>query len=151
MWSLGRVLIEDSQARSTPTSEQDFTEREVLTLKLLEQFPGQVTETTLRKTFDLHYSQVGQMVKRLSEGGLLEKHGRGKPIELTAKGVEAAEKLQVTLGLRFAYAFRSFKPDDFRNLSYLLRKMYGDARKQVENRLFDRPIDAENVFGIKLP
>ena len=79
-WALGRVLLEHAKAGIASTDEQQLNEREELALRLMELFPEQVTETTLVKVFDLHYSQVTQIVNRFSKLRRFSKKKQGEAL-----------------------------------------------------------------------
>jgi len=138
-WSLGRVLLEHAKAGTSPTDEQDFNEREELTLRLVELFPGQVTETTIVKVFAVHYSRAGQIVDRLSKLGMLEKKaGRGTALKLTKAGETTVKEIEMKRGYRFAYICNIFDEKEFALLTELMRKMYDAAHQQIEMNLFGK-------------
>jgi predicted transcriptional regulator len=138
-WTLGRVLLEHSKAGMSPTDEQELNEREELALRLMELFPGQVTETTLVKVFDLHYSQVAQIVERFSKLGIIEKKtGRGAVLKLTKTGETIAQESEVKRGYRFAYICNIFNDDDLHQLKGLMQKMYDAAYQQIEVQVFGK-------------
>ncbi len=138
-WALGRVLIEHTKASATPPGDQDLTEREELTVKLIELFPGCVTVTTLVKVFDLHYSQAGQIVDRLSKRGILEKKaGKGTPLQLTKTGETTAKEIELIRGYRFAYVCEILNDTELQQYTALLEKMYRASYQQVEERVFGK-------------
>ena len=138
-WSLGRVLLEHAKAGMSPNDENELNEREELALKLVELFPGQVTETTLVKVFDLHYSQAGQIVDRLSKLGILEKKtGRGVALKLTRPGEAIAKEIEMKRGYRFAYVCSIFDENELQQLNGLMQKMYDAAYQQIEERVFGK-------------
>src|SRR5437764_1398136 len=103
-WTLGRVVIEHTKAGITPTAGGDLSEREELIVRLVELFPDMVTEKTLCRTFNLSFSQAGQLVKKLVGAQLLQKkQGRGKPLALTELGKQKAKEVEVKRGRGFEY------------------------------------------------
>jgi DNA-binding MarR family transcriptional regulator len=98
-----------------------------------------VTETTLVKVFDLHYSQAGQIVDRLSKLGILEKKtGRGVALKLTKSGEVMAKEVEMKRGYRFAYVCNIFNESELQQLSGLMQKMYDAAHQQIEERVFGK-------------
>jgi predicted transcriptional regulator len=139
-WALGRILIEHAKASATPPGEQDFSEREELVIKLVELFPGCVTETTLVKVFDLHYSQAGQIVERLSKRDILEKKvGKGVPLKLTKAGEIAAKEIELVRGYRFGYACEILNETELQQYAAIMEKMFQASFQQVEERIFGKP------------
>lgn len=138
-WTLGRVLLEHAKAGATPTDENELNEREELAVRLVELFPGDVTTTTLVKVFDLHYSQAGQIVERLTKLGLFEKKsGRGAVLELTKAGKIKADEIELKRGYRFAYIGNLFDASELEQLKKLTEKMCDAAQQQVEERVFGK-------------
>jgi len=148
-WSLGRVLLEHAKAGMSPNDEKELSEREELTVKLVEVFPGQVTETTLVKIFDLHYSQAGQIVDRLFKFGILEKKtGRGAALKLTKSGEATAKEAEMKRGYRFKYVCNIFDENELQQLNGLMEKMYAAAYQQLEERVFDKlPRSIQSLGG----
>jgi DNA-binding MarR family transcriptional regulator len=138
-WSLGRVMLEHERAGMSPTDEKELNEREELTLRLVELFPGKVTETTLVKVFDLHYSQAGQIVDRLSKLGILEKKtGRGTTLKLTKSGEAKAKEVEMQRGYRFEYVCKIFDENEIQQLIGLMEKMYDSAYQQIDKKVFGK-------------
>ena len=100
-WTLGRVLLEHARAGASPMDEHELSEREELAVRLVEMFPDDVTTTTIVKVFDLHFSQAGQIVDRLTKLGILEKKaGRGAALKLTKAGRIKADEIELKRGYR---------------------------------------------------
>ena len=138
-WTLGRVLLEHAKAGATPTDDNELNEREELAVRLVELFPGDVTTTTLVKVFDLHYSQAGQIVDRLTKLGLFEKKAeRGAALKLTKAGEIKADEIELKRGYRFAYIGNLFKNAELKQLKKLTGKMCDAAHQQVGERVFNK-------------
>ncbi len=151
-WALGRVLLEHAKAGIASTDEQQLNEREELALRLMELFPGQVTETTLVKVFDLHYSQVTQIVDRFSKLGILEKKtGRGAVLKLTEIGKTMAQEVEMKRGYRFAYIGNIFNDDELQQLKGLMQKMYDAAYDQIQVQVFGKLPRSMQSVGKKTP
>jgi len=138
-WSLGRILIEHAKASATPAGEKDFSEREELAIRLIELFPGCVTETTLVKVFDIHYSQAGQIVDRLSKREILEKKsGKGVPLKLTKSGETMAKELELERGYKFAYTCKILDETELQQFTALMGKISDATFQQIEERVFGK-------------
>lgn len=138
-WTMGRVLLEHAKSGVSTPDENELNEREELTVRLVELFPDDVTTTTITKVFDLHYSQAGQIVDRLTKLGILEKKaGRGSVLKLTEDGEIKAKEIELKRGYRFAYIGNLFDNVELEQLKTLLGKMYDAAQRQVEERVFGK-------------
>ena len=143
MWSLGRALLEHERAGASPV-EQRYTEREMLSLCLIEQFEGLVTATTFCKVFGLHPSQVSKIVGGLvsrellkkSTASISKKSGRGSPFELTPKGREAVAEIKLIIGAGFEYLYKDFKLEEIQILCELTRKTHAAAKKRFTRSVF---------------
>jgi DNA-binding MarR family transcriptional regulator len=135
-WTLGRVLIEHTKAGITP-ADVDLTEREELVLRLVEMFPGMVTEKTLCRTFNLSFSQAGLLVRKLVTTRLLQKkQGRGKPLALTEEGIEKAREVEAKRGEAFDYVCKPLDREKQEQLFELMKAMFGASEAEVKKRLF---------------
>ena len=145
-WSLARVLLEHEKASTSP-ADQPYTEREILTLCLVEQFKGLVTTTTLTKVFDLHHSQAGKIVQGLVNRGVLKKSGkpvskklgRGAPLELGPKAEEELMNIKLGLACRFAYLYQELTVQQRKQMYELIARMCAAAKREVEVRIFGKP------------
>src|SRR5437867_1105619 len=91
-WCLGRIIIEHANASKTPTGGLELSEREELTIRMLDLFRDKVTQKTLCVVFGMSHSQAGQLVARLVKAGLLkEKTARGQPLALSPDGEKVAK------------------------------------------------------------
>ena len=81
--------------KSTKVSEQEFTERDLFSLELIQDYPP-MTEKGLCKIFGLSPSSVSDIVKNLCEKGLIDtsEKSRGKPLELTPEGVRKLNEIK---------------------------------------------------------
>ncbi len=151
MWSLSRALLEHERAWASP-ADQPFSEKEMLTLCLVEQFKGMVTATTLCKVFGMHPSQVSKIVDRLVGRELLErstakisrKSGRGMPLQLTSKASEALKGIKHRFGAGFEYLFEDFNPKQLEMMCELIGKTQTAAKKKFMWNLF-KVIDPESL------
>src|SRR5581483_11746409 len=138
-WAMGRVLLEHRKSNATPAPDgNNFNEREELAIKLIDLFPGCVTETTLVKVFGLHYSQAGQIVDRLCKRDVLEKKsGKGMPLQLTKAGESVAKEIELERGRRFAYLANVLSDTEIKQYEAITEHLYEAARREVEERVFD--------------
>ncbi|MGA2177943.1 MAG: hypothetical protein ABSH38_23595 [Verrucomicrobiota bacterium] len=138
-WALGRVLLEHAKAGAAPVDQHELNERDELIVKLTELFPEEVTETTLTKVFNLHYSQAGQIVDRLCRCDILQKKtGRGAPLKLTKTGEQVAKEIELKRGYRFSYICDIFTDEELLQLTKMMEKMCDAAHQQIEARVFDK-------------
>lgn len=143
VWSLARALLEHERASTAPT-DQPFSEREILTLCLVEQFEGLMTATALSKVFGLHHSQVGKILDKLVGRELLKKStehiskksGRGMPLHLNPKGSQALREIKLGLGRRFSYLNQELNADQLKQAHELIKKMNAMAKRTFEERVF---------------
>ena len=142
-WSLGRALLEHERACAAP-ADQPFSEKEMITLCLVEQFEGMVTATTLCKVFGIHPSQVSKIVDGLVSRGLLEKStapisrksGRGTPLQLTSKSSEALKEIKFRIGAGFEYLYEDFNIKDIQKMCALTMKTHAAAKKRFKRNVF---------------
>jgi DNA-binding MarR family transcriptional regulator len=151
-WSLTRVLVEHERATTSP-AEQPYNEREILTLRLVEQFEGLVTATTLCKVFGLHHSQVGKIVESLVNREVLKKSGepvpkksgRGTRLELGPRGKEELKNIKLCIGRRFTYLYQEMTGEQLKELYEIIKKMHAAAKRKVEERVFAKPPDTDFI------
>jgi len=108
-------------------------------MELISDF-GPITEKGLAKIFGLAFSSVSDLVRKLTDLGLIESSDRvrGKPLELTIKGKECLEKLKQVSAIRFRYLFDSLEDVDGQALETVFDKMNRNAEAAVQKLVFDR-------------
>jgi DNA-binding MarR family transcriptional regulator len=139
LWLMGRVLREHTRSSTAPTDEHNLSDRENLTLGLIENFPGQVTAKTLVRVFDLHFSSAGAMIGRLSKLGILKETKRGQSLVLTDKGRQVMRRQTLLMMARIQVMCSDLDLDEYRVLARILTKMYKATTREVEERIFNKP------------
>lgn len=136
-------LFREWQASKT-ASEKEFSERELITLELIEAFPKiDITEKKLSIIFGLSPSSINDIIKRLTESGLLEKEAdeeditRGRALHLTKKGTEQLKKFKVSGAARYAYLFSLINDDEWDSLGKLLDKVDDSTTDAIKKNIFD--------------
>ena len=129
---------------ATSAGESTLSEREVLTLELIEAFPDiSVTEKKLSRVFAISASSVCDMAKRLEARGFLKREigedeiARGKPLRLTEAGKEQLEGFRKSGAARFSYLFSSIEADDWDLIVRLLEKVDQSATDAIRRNIFD--------------
>ena|SRR5712664_3776548 len=130
-----RILREWQKANRAQDAQ--FSERELLTLELVTDF-GPITEKGLCKIFGLSFSSVSDMLKKLTQDGLIGDKARGKPLVLTEKGKKWLQSLKQTSATRFEYMFESFSLKEWDTLFNLFKKVEKNAERYVQQLVFDR-------------
>ena len=131
-----RILREWQKANRA--QDQEFSERELLSLELISDF-GPITEKGLCKIFGISFSSVGDIVKKLTEVGLVEAdRGRGQPIELTKHGKERLEELKEASAVRFGYLFEGLTDKEAELFQKIMEKVEKNADRCVQQFVFDR-------------
>ncbi len=125
--------------KSNRAEEQEFNERDLLSLELINDF-GPITEKGLSKVFGLQFSSISDIVNRLTEKGLVEKQSgtRGKPLTLTETGRRRLTKLKQDSGVRLGYLFSTLNEVDEKSLLSVFSKIDKAAAKHVNELVFDR-------------
>lgn len=124
--------------KSNSAHDQEFSERELLTLELINDFTP-ITEKGLCKIFGIPFSSLSEMIKKLSDMGLIKsERARGKPLALTHKGVELLKSLKQRSAIRFGYLFESFSDQDCEQLVNLFNKIDKNAERCVQQFVFGR-------------
>ncbi len=149
-WSLGRALLEHERASSSPAN-QPFSEKEMITLCLVEQFGGMVTATTLCKVFGIHPSQVSKVVDGLVTRELLKKStksisrksGQGTALQLTPKAIGALKEIKYRIGAGFEYLYEGFNAGELEMMSNFVGKTQTAAKKRFMWNVF-KVIDPES-------
>ena len=131
--------------KSNRADDQQFTERELLTLELISDF-APITEKALAKIFGLAFSSVSDLVRGLKELDFIDSSDkiRGQPLALTPKGRAALEKLKQVSATRFTYLMESLDESDLQALMRVFDKMDRNAGATVQKFVFDR-YDAEEL------
>src|SRR5882672_5108333 len=126
-----RILREWQKANRA--QDQEFSERELLTLELVEGF-GPITEKGLCKIFGLSFSSISDIIKKLGEADLLDKSekARGKPLALTKKGQQTLEDLKKVSAKRFEYLFESFSDEEWKDLMRLFDKVQKNVERYTQ-------------------
>jgi DNA-binding MarR family transcriptional regulator len=128
-----RILRSWEQAHAARTAE--FSERELLALEIIEQFP-EVTESELANILGLASSSASELVRRLGSAGVVGKTGsdsstRGRPLTLTKKGSDVLESLKERSAARFQFLFQECGEAEFKALLDVLK----GAKRAVMQRL----------------
>ena len=127
-----RILREWQKA--TRLQDQDFSERELLTLEIIASL-APITEKGLCKIFGLSFSSVSELTKKLEDAGFVETGKvRGQPLALTGKGKEKLQELKKTSANRFEYLFDGFTDPMWDQLLALFNKVEENAERHVQRR-----------------
>jgi DNA-binding MarR family transcriptional regulator len=132
-----RILREWQKA--SRIQDQEFSERELLTLEIIESL-APITEKALCKIFGLSFSSVAELTKKLSDAGLIDTaaKARGKALALTKKGEQTLRTLKKISASRFEYLFDSFSDDEWDRLLRLFQKVEKNVENYVQRLVFDR-------------
>jgi DNA-binding MarR family transcriptional regulator len=131
-----RILREWQKA--SRIQDQEFSERELLTLEIIESL-APITEKALCKIFGLSFSSVAELTKKLSDAGLIDTAGkaRGKALALTEKGAKTLENIKKVSANRFEYLFDSFSENEWKQLLALFQKVEKNVENSVQRLVFD--------------
>ncbi|HRY51436.1 MAG TPA: MarR family winged helix-turn-helix transcriptional regulator [Candidatus Paceibacterota bacterium] len=132
-----RILREWQKA--SRIQDQEFSERELLTLEVIENLKP-ITEKALCKIFGLSFSSVAELTKKLSDAGLIDSgaKARGKALALSGKGTKTLEDLKKISASRFEYLFESFSETEWEQLLKLFGKVEKNVENHVQRLVFDR-------------
>ena len=125
--------------KSTRAEDQDFSERDLLILELINDF-SPITEKGLSKVLGVAFSSVSDIVKRLSELGLIDtsEKSRGSPLALTASGKDKLARIKAISATRFEYLFENLSEQDIDKLENILKKIDKSAEETIQRLVFDR-------------
>ena len=125
--------------KTTRAEDQEFSERDLLTLELINDF-SPITEKGLCKVLGIAFSSASDVVKRLIELGLVDSSdkSRGTPLALTAAGKEKLTRIKATSATRFAYLFENLNKRDIAMLEKVLKKIDNSAGETIQRLVFDR-------------
>jgi DNA-binding MarR family transcriptional regulator len=132
-----RILREWQKANRV--QDQDFSERELMTLEIIESL-APITEKGLCKIFGLSFSSIAEVTKKLAEAGLVDtaEKARGRPLALTSKGAQTLADLKRVSANRFEYLFESFSDQEWKLLMRLFAKVEKNVERCVQRLVFDR-------------
>ncbi|MCW5552133.1 MAG: hypothetical protein KIS67_08190 [Verrucomicrobiae bacterium] len=131
-----RILREWQKANRA--QDQEFSERELLTLELISDF-GPITEKGLCKIFGISFSSVGDIVKKLTQANLVEAdRGRGQPLELTKHGKQRLEQIKEVSAVRFGYLLEGLTEKEQEAFLGIMAKVDKNAEQYVQRLVFDR-------------
>ena len=121
-----------------------YSERDMLTLELIEQFPG-ITEKSLGIILGLAPSSVSLITTRLVEEGLINKNSRNildrreKPLRLSdKKGKSVLTKIKHSSAERYEYMFSRFSSEQLEAFKPLLDTIEETVSKRVNQDVFNR-------------
>ncbi len=135
-WTMVCALQEHRRASTVTCRSKRLSDREVLVIRLMQKYPNKITEKTLCKLFGMQYSQVGQMVKRLTGFGVLEKPGRGKGLRLVTNSASVIEDLDRIQANKFMPLCKGLTDEEFHQLINILQKVHKTAQAMFEDRMF---------------
>jgi len=136
-----RILREWQKANRA--QDQEFSERELLTLELINDF-APITEKGLCKIFGLSFSSVSDLIKNLAEKGVIDtsEKMRGKPLALTDSGLQTLERLKQMSAARLIYLFESQESSvteqEAEIMLNIFKKIEKNAERHVQQLVFDR-------------
>jgi DNA-binding MarR family transcriptional regulator len=124
--------------KSNSAQDQDFTERDLLTLELISDF-GPITEKGLCKIFGLSFSSVSDIVKKFVSLGLIkEEKERGEPLVLTEGGKKRLATLKQASATRFNFLFEGLDEKEQKELHKIFLKVDKNVERNVQQLVFGR-------------
>jgi DNA-binding MarR family transcriptional regulator len=132
-----RARILRSWQSSNQARDQAFSEREMLAMELINDYPP-ITEKSLTKIFGLSFSSASDILKRLKELDIVDirEKGRGKPLALTEQGKERLESIKALSSARYAYLFETVTEDEWKILLKVFKKMEDNVEQHIQKFVF---------------
>ena len=123
--------------KTTRIRDDDFSEREILTLELIRDYPP-ITEKSLTKFFGLSFSSVASIVNHLRQLGVIEaaQKARGKPLVLTKAGTARLNELRESSAARYSYLVDKMSTEEIQKLIDLYETMDRNAERHVQKLMF---------------
>jgi DNA-binding MarR family transcriptional regulator len=132
------LQIFSTWSRSSSSGRPVLSQRELLTLKLVNDHPGWVRDKTITKIFNIHFSQVCLMAKKFNGLGYIEKEeGRRKSWTITDAGKKALDDGIALTAYLFRHCFSGLEDDECKTLETLLEKIIGANKNYCNYCIFD--------------
>ena len=124
--------------KSNSAQDQDFSERDLLTLELIADF-APITEKGLCKIFGLSFSSVNDIVKKFVNLGLVkDEKERGETLVLTESGKKRLAALKQASATRFNFLFEGLDEKEERELHKIFQKIDKNVERNVQQLVFGR-------------
>ncbi|HEX3855733.1 MAG TPA: MarR family winged helix-turn-helix transcriptional regulator [Verrucomicrobiae bacterium] len=124
--------------KSNSAQDQDFSERDLLTLELIADF-APITEKGLCKIFGLSFSSVNDIVKKFVSLGLVkDEKERGETLALTEGGRKRLAALKQASATRFNFLFEGLGEKDETALHEIFQKIDKNVERNVQQLVFGR-------------
>lgn len=146
VWFSMRVLRELHQSTTSGIHPDHLSDRELLTIRLVQTYADRVTEKTIATILGMQPSAVNMMVGRLVDRGLLKKEGRGRPLSAGPKAESSVQAVQIRNGGMFFRVLSVLGNDELDSLNGLMSKMGEVAKAEVNERVFGNPELLSEIF-----
>jgi hypothetical protein len=141
-------ILSKYRTSTATVSEADYlNNRQFITLKLVQKFPGQVTEKTLGLVLDILFSQSGAIVDHLvGIQALAPKAGRGKPLALGKRARLVIDKNQGYQISRLAQLCSDLSPEELGVILEISQRLMSNTDKIIRTELLGEPLPIETVL-----
>lgn len=136
-----RIRILRSWQESNAARPSEFSERDLLILEIISQF-GPVTETELRTILGMSPSLVSQVIKQMTDRGLVTKQSgtdaRCKPLGLTTLGTASLKNIREKSAKRYEFLLAKLTEPEQKHLALLVQKISQGVSECVNQEVFNR-------------